>query len=675
MATIKDIAKAANVSVATVSNVVNKNKYVSPDLVERVNAAIMSCDHLPNFIVRKTSPIPAVHGKYVALVTSGSFTRLDQAIKDSVLSRLSESDYELVPIEHYETGNNLNFLYQSILVSENISGVIVLRHQSDLIMRDFLSHLSKPIVVIDFQSGGNPYDTVFSDNEEGAWKAAGHLIRSGHNRIAILLDDMNRADNTGRIRGYRKALQEYGIPPDDLPVREGLRSKEDVEAAIRTLLNSNYPPTAVLAGSQAILIELLRQIKSRGLNCPKDISVIGFDASDWAEVHSPSISALNQDPDRIGRAAAELLTGKLSGVSSFGPKQVRVPTKFHIRSSTAGIGRGPFGEPGASADDLRLTEPEKAKIRTGNHTAVISFHYTGRAFMRLVEQGMRNVFDALNISLIAVTDAHFDPGMQATQLESLLSMKPDIITSMTSDSTRMSEIYHKIAKSDTKLVFIGSGIPKDFTPDDYVTSISGDERSVGQCIGNAIGEYMYRKNQQYAGFIIHGCDSFYISRQRDTTVRRTLEDEYPNITIVDTVTFEKEDTYDATVSIMTRYPEIEMLYVAWERPALNALKALNDIGRTDVSIVTMDLDFEVAMNLAQGGQIKAICGQRPFEIGQSLAYAGACSLIGKKVPSFISHPPMIITCENLLKSWREIFLEPAPKQLVDQIEVNGKTAQ
>lgn len=138
---------------------------------------------------------------------------------------------------------------------------------------------------------------------------------------------------------------------------------------------------------------------------------------------------------------------------------MRTARKLSPQSSTcatppaesAGV---PSGNGSGCGAALPYSEAEKEKIRQKQYTAAISFHYTGKAWMRLQEKGIKKVFDELGISIIAVTDAHFNAALQCKQLESIKFLKPDLLISIPVDTRGTAEAFRSIADSDTRLVLI-----------------------------------------------------------------------------------------------------------------------------------------------------------------------------------------------------------------------------
>ena len=114
---------------------------------------------------------------------------------------------------------------------------------------------------------------------------------------------------------------------------------------------------------------------------------------------------------------------------------------------------------------------------------------------------------------------------------------------------------------------------------------------------------------------------------------------------------------------MVEHPEIEGLYISWDGPAQQVIKALATLDRLDIIVGTVDLDFSSALVIAEDGPIKCVSAQQPFEQGRAIALAAAQSILHKHVPSFIGIEPLMVNKGNLLNSWRTIFKEEPPKEL------------
>jgi ribose transport system substrate-binding protein len=214
-------------------------------------------------------------------------------------------------------------------------------------------------------------------------------------------------------------------------------------------------------------------------------------------------------------------------------------------------------------------------------------------------------------------------------------------------------------------------VPHGFERGDYVTCVSVNERENGQIAGRILGEYLVKNGKRKIGLLMHG-GSFFNTNQRDMAVEQVLTEEFPDLQIVTAQPFLNDaGAYEKCREVLKQHPSIEGLYVSWEGPAVAVLKALREMNREDVCIVTSDLDREVALGMAAGGPVKGLSAQRPYDQGRAVALSAAHALIGKSVPSFIGVSPYKVTTDNLLTAWQDILRERPPTELVNALK-SGK---
>ena len=310
-----------------------------------------------------------------------------------------------------------------------------------------------------------------------------------------------------------------------------------------------------------------------------------------------------------------------------------------------------------------MTEEEQEECQRHTFTAAMSFHYSGKSHSLLLEEGIRNIFDKFNIQIIAVVNAHFDPELQSKQLRSLKLLEPDILISIPTDTKITSQAYHEIASGKTKMIFM-SNIPNGFKANDYVSCISVNERSHGRNIGRGLGENLRKMHLTNVGMMKHQSEDFYATRQRDSAAEQIIVEEFPELKICDTKTFVKaEETYELTKQMLEEHPQIEGIYVSWDAPAKYVLNALTDMGREDVIVSTGDLEYNIALNLAKGGMVKAISAQMPYEQGEAVATVAVKALLDEVVPSYIGVEPVYVDRYNLQKVWQKSYKEPLPEEI------------
>lgn len=661
MATIKDIARIAGVSTSTVSHVVNRTRYVSPELVEKVERAIQELDELPNFIVKKTRANHSSQGiKYIFILISERGSLFQRQIEEKIRELLTDTEYTLVSAEYDKDTSRLAVLKNMLMATPRLCGILAFPDERGILTEAFFHEISVPVVLIGKEIKGLKADVFSPDMFDGGYQATTHLIKNGHEHIAYMGNSKDLS--TWRFDGYRKALHDYGLEEHQNLVFPNLNTEAEVFQVMDQMMAADVPPTGIVVANSFPIMPLLKYLHAHHIVIPKDVSVISMNDFEWSSLLAPELTCIDRQPPVCSSLAFQTLMKRIQGDESEYQKAA-LPVRLNVRSSTCGIGRGPFGEKAESTETLELSELEKEQIRSRHYTAAISFHYTGKAWMQLIEKGIKKIFEELGISLIAVTDAHFEAAMQCRQLESIRFLSPDLLIAIPVDSRDTAEAFQKVVQSSTKLVLI-TNIPDGIARGDYVSCVSVNEYSHGRNMGLGLGRYMVRRGMKHVGIVRHGSQHFYATRQRDNAAEQVLSEEFPEITICGEINFQSEaEVYKKTKQFLRHHSEVEAFYVSWDGPALEVLRALTESDRTDVAVVTGDLDYSIALNMAKGGMVKTISAQCPYEQGEAIALAAANALLGKRTPSFIGIEPVLVTPENLLKTWSDIFKENPPAEL------------
>lgn len=648
----------AGVSVATVSHVVRKTRYVSPDLERKVEEAIASLDSVPNFVLKQINKNE--NKVQILLVYLSNFSnKFQMGVLEEIRQQQSNKNILVVPVEYQDIANEFEVMFDSF--AEKIIGQIII--YSEKVEPKFPKKFYKiPHVII----SANNYETITlpyisSDTCAGVEHATNHLIKSGHSRIAYI-DYSEKTENDSLI-GFKRAFQKSNIEIDEEIISTKRLSDHELFEKLHALFSQNtlYPPTGIFV-DPLIVNEVISYFKKIGYRIPEDISIISLGTEAWYSLCNPAITSIEHDFSTI---VAEVLDILHSYTADLQVKKV-VPTTFHLQNSTSAIAKGPFGEKAYSIDSIMLTEKEIAEIKQKKRTAVISFHYTGASWMNLHEAGINKLFNELNINVIGVTDAHFDPDLQNKQIDSLLSLEPDIFIAVPTDTEKTAEAFKKIVDSPSDLILI-TNVPNGLTPNDYVSVVSVNELSNGRLAARGLCEHMVANGKTKAGFITFD-SNFYATNQRDTSAQQLIDEDFPSIKIVAQTSFKKEsEVFDKTLNMLAECPEIEGIYTSWDGPAQQVIKALNTIDRLDIIVGTVDLDFSSALVIAEDGPIKCVSAQQPFEQGRAIGLAAAQSILYKDVPSFIAIEPIMVNKENLLHSWRTVFKEEPPIELRERL--------
>jgi LacI family transcriptional regulator len=332
MATIRDVAEKAGVSVATVSHVINGTRKVAPETEARVRRVMEELGYQPNAIaqsLRKRTTYAI--GILVSDITNPFFATLVRGAEDAAL----EAGYSVIVCNSDEDPQKED-MYIRALWRRRIDGMLIAptRDGTSPAIQELVQR-KLPFVFVDRKAKGIEADAVLSDNIGGAYLATKHLIERGHKRIGIVLGIPGATTTEERLLGYRQALEEAGIPfSEDLVVWGGYRIEGGRKACAK-LLSLSDPPTAIFSTNNLMTIGVLRELFHRAIKIPEAIAVVGFDDLEWAEVIQPPLTTVNQQPYAIGRVAVGLLLQRLGTQGSRERhEEIRIQVDLHIRGST-----------------------------------------------------------------------------------------------------------------------------------------------------------------------------------------------------------------------------------------------------------------------------------------------------------------------------------------------------
>lgn len=310
MATIRDVAKLAEVSVATVSNALNDPGRVSDELRGRVLKAVETLQYAPRAAARSLrKQSSGLIGLIVADITNPFFTELVQAIE--VIA--SQRGYSVLLCNSNEDPAREEKHLQ-VLRSQWVDGIILATTgEASLSRAALLSQMRVPIVLVDRAFDGFGLDAVVLDNRLAAYQATEHLIRRGHRRIGLISGPASVTTGADRQRGYREALHASGLPFDATLVCEaGFRELQGHDATM-TLMRLPQPPTALFAANNLMAMGMMRALSELGLRSPDDVSVICIDDFPWADVFRPRLTTVTQPVRRMGETAVGLLMDRIAG--------------------------------------------------------------------------------------------------------------------------------------------------------------------------------------------------------------------------------------------------------------------------------------------------------------------------------------------------------------------------
>jgi LacI family transcriptional regulator len=329
--TMRDVARLAEVSVATVSAVANGTGGVSPKRAERVRKAMEALDYHADQIARSLKTgrtqvlgmiLPDVTNPFYPEVIVGA-EEIARAANYSVMMCNANEDPQ-------QEQQQLNTLF-----SHRVDGVLI-ACSDPAISFDRLMRRRFPIVCFDRIPPGFQGDTAATDNFQGAHEATRHLIELGHERIAILAGRVSLSTHSSRLEGFRRAMADA-----DLPVRDefcwpgGMQPQAGYDFAGR-LFALRRKPTAVFCTNNKLLLGFVRAMGEAGVRCPEDISVVGFDDFTWTENFHPRLTTVAQPARELGGRAMQLLIDRVENkVDELPSRHVVLQQELRVRESTA----------------------------------------------------------------------------------------------------------------------------------------------------------------------------------------------------------------------------------------------------------------------------------------------------------------------------------------------------
>lgn len=326
--TIKDVAKAANVSVATVSRVLNKHSNVSDETVEKVNKVMDQLGYSPNTLGRD---LRKSETKRILAITAGT----EQSFYSGVLKGMDEAAFSqgydiLIATTHDDPEHEMHLL--KMLMSHSVDGAVLLGAKQEASTISKLAENHNIALCLERMEGCSVL-TVSIDNVKAGKDAVNYLISKGSTRVGLISTEIRSQSSVDREKGYRLALEEHGIPYDESLVYFGSYESESGFAGCKHLLELDDPPTAIFAISDMIAIGAMNYAISKGINIGKDLLFFGFDNIAYSHIFVPHLSTVEQPGYLQGKLVIEKLISNMR--SDIPDKSVYLlPHSLVLREST-----------------------------------------------------------------------------------------------------------------------------------------------------------------------------------------------------------------------------------------------------------------------------------------------------------------------------------------------------
>jgi LacI family transcriptional regulator len=330
---MRDVAERAGVSVSTISHVINETRPVSDELRQRVLAAMDELGYQPNRLARslrrgETHTI----GMVVPDSANPFFAEVARGIEDTSF----EYGYSLI-LCNSDGDLEKELFYTNVLTEKQVDGILFVAAGVSTEHICALQERHIPVVVVDREIPNVSVDEVLTDNARGGWLATRHLLELGHRRFGCITGPSNLTPSAERVTGYRQAVEEDGVPVDEVLIVKGDFQYEGGYRAARQLLAMDDPPTAIFACNDLMAVGAISAAVELGRKVPSDLSVVGFDDVPLASFTNPPLTTVVQLKYEMGVIATTMLLERMHDCD-MPPRRRMLDTTLVIRQSTAPVG-------------------------------------------------------------------------------------------------------------------------------------------------------------------------------------------------------------------------------------------------------------------------------------------------------------------------------------------------
>ncbi|GAA3820592.1 LacI family DNA-binding transcriptional regulator [Streptomyces phyllanthi] len=326
MASIKDVAAEAGVSVATVSRVLNDHPSVSPEARARVLAAVETLGYRPNAVARslRTDQTRTL-GLVISDVMNPYFTELARAVEEEARAL----GYSVI-FGNADERPDLQDHHVRTLLDRRIDGLLVSPTDGGSPLMLDAVRAGTPMVFVDRWIPGVDVPVVRADGRRAIRDLVSHLHGLGHSRLAIIAGPAATTTGRERVEAFRDALRAYDLRLPEDHIGQGDFQAESGRRATERFLDLPEPPEAVFAADNLMALGALDAIRARGMRVPDDIALAAFDDIPWFTHTDPPITAVAQPTGELGRAAVRALVDRIEGRA---PRSVTLPARLVVRRS------------------------------------------------------------------------------------------------------------------------------------------------------------------------------------------------------------------------------------------------------------------------------------------------------------------------------------------------------
>ncbi|OEE46767.1 substrate-binding domain-containing protein [Vibrio anguillarum] len=329
MATMKDIARLAGVSTSTVSHVINKSRYVSDEIAERVNKAAQDLNYAPSALARslKMNRTRTI-GMLVTTSTNPFFGEVVKGVERSCYHK----GYNLILCNTEGDSQRMQASINTLL-QKRVDGLLLMCSTLEGERIDvFERYPDIPVVVMDWGPMLFPSDKIQDNSLRGGYIAANYLIECGHKEIGCITGPLIRHQAQMRYEGYKRAVLEAGLDICPNWIVESDFECEGGYEAFNKMLAKGLLPSAIFVSNDMMAMGVINAANEKGIRIPEDLSLMGYDDIHIARFMSPALTTIHQPKYRLGKAAVDTLLARLEN-EALEPQIVQLEPTLVVRKS------------------------------------------------------------------------------------------------------------------------------------------------------------------------------------------------------------------------------------------------------------------------------------------------------------------------------------------------------
>ncbi len=330
MVNYNDISKIAKVSSTTVSHVINKTRFVSPETKDKVLEAMQELNYKPNLLARGLATgVTHTIGLVISDIKNPFYPEIIQGVEELAI----RSEYNIFLCNtDYDVEKGLKSI--GALIRKKVDGIIIASSQADKFLFEELAESTIPFVLVDWNENKINVDSIYFDFESGIRKAIEYLVSLGHKKIYFISGPKDLKTASIRennfisiIKGYESEGISYKIIEGNHKIDGGINAAKEIE-------KEKDMPTSIICSNDLTAIGVMKTLQIDGIKIPDRISIIGLDNIMLSEIVSPALTTIELERYLIGKSAAELLLNRMKNKKI--PKQTKYfDTKLIVRESTS----------------------------------------------------------------------------------------------------------------------------------------------------------------------------------------------------------------------------------------------------------------------------------------------------------------------------------------------------